>query len=322
MQLTEFHSGYRAYSLQALRQIDFSNMTDDFHFDTEIIIKLNHQGFKIHEVPIPTYYGDEICHVNGMKYAWDVGKAVTRYKKTRNSVAKHPEFREYFVHYPIKTSPHSSHEFVREAVGTGNDVLDVGCGEGFLAAQLHKAGNRVFGIDYLSWAKHADEFEGYAQADLDGGLRPYPEALAGRQFDRILLLDILEHLRHPERLLQDCLPLLKPNGQIIVSVPNVVNISVRLMILFGKFEYQERGILDRTHLRFYTRSTARRLVEDAKFELVRHRMTIIPAELALGLSPKNPIVRLTQALLIALTAILPGVFGYQSFLTARKPHPV
>ena len=51
-------------------------------------------------------------------------------------------------------------------------------------------------------------------------------------------------------------------------------------------------------------------------------MTIIPAELALGLSPKNPIVRLTQALLIALTAILPGVFGYQSFLTARKPHPV
>src|SRR5271169_5808242 len=53
LNLTEFHSGYRAYSLAALRKIDFTHMTDDFHFDTEIIIKLNHQGFTISEVPIP-----------------------------------------------------------------------------------------------------------------------------------------------------------------------------------------------------------------------------------------------------------------------------
>ena len=72
MHLTEFHSGYRAYSMDALKQIDFSKMTDDFHFDTEIIIKLQHQGFRIHEVPIPTYYGDELCYVNGLKYAVDV----------------------------------------------------------------------------------------------------------------------------------------------------------------------------------------------------------------------------------------------------------
>src|SRR5580700_996566 len=72
MHLTEFHSGYRAYNLDALRKIDFSKMTDEFHFDTEIIIKLNHQGYKIHEVPIPTYYGDELCYVDGLKYAKDV----------------------------------------------------------------------------------------------------------------------------------------------------------------------------------------------------------------------------------------------------------
>src|ERR1022692_2869932 len=112
LNLTEFHSGYRAYSLAALRKIDFSRMTDDFHFDTEIIIKLNHQGLKIAEVPIPTYYGTEICYVNGMKYARDVFRAVRRYKQTCRSVARYPEFAEYFVHYPIKRSKSSSHDFV------------------------------------------------------------------------------------------------------------------------------------------------------------------------------------------------------------------
>ncbi len=96
MNLTEFHSGYRAYSLEALRKLDLTRMTHDFHFDTEIIIKLHHQKYRISEVPIPTYYGDEICYVNGMKYAKDVFRAVRRYKQTRDSVACFPEFREYF----------------------------------------------------------------------------------------------------------------------------------------------------------------------------------------------------------------------------------
>jgi glycosyltransferase involved in cell wall biosynthesis len=96
MDLTEFHSGYRAYSLDALRTIELSAMTDDFHFDTEIIIKLHHQGYRIREVPIPTYYGDEICYVNGLKYALDVVQAVRRYKATTRSVRRFPEFAEYF----------------------------------------------------------------------------------------------------------------------------------------------------------------------------------------------------------------------------------
>src|SRR5579872_7081240 len=96
LNLTEFHSGYRAYNLHALRKIDFSHMTDDFHFDTEIIIKLHHQGFRISEVPIPTYYCEEICYVNGVKYARDVYQAVKRYKETTRSFRCHPEFKEYY----------------------------------------------------------------------------------------------------------------------------------------------------------------------------------------------------------------------------------
>ena len=102
MHLTEFHSGYRAYSVEALSRIKMQNMADAFHFDTEIIIKLNHQGFRIREVAIPTFYGDEICYVNGLKYASDIVNAVRRYRKTIRSLTRYPEFAEYFVQYPPK----------------------------------------------------------------------------------------------------------------------------------------------------------------------------------------------------------------------------
>jgi 2-polyprenyl-3-methyl-5-hydroxy-6-metoxy-1,4-benzoquinol methylase len=318
MRLTEFHSGYRAYSMHALKQIDFSKMTDDFHFDTEIIIKLHHQGLRIHEVPIPTYYGDEICYVNGFKYAADVARAVRRYNQTRRSVRRHPEFQEYFVHYPIKTSPHSSHEFVKQAVGQGHEVLDVGCGEGFFAGQLQEMGNKVTGIDLLPQAKCAASFENYIQADLEAGIDADMPALRGKTFDKVLLMDVMEHLRTPEKLLRDCRDLLKPNGSLIVSLPNVANISVRLLLLFGLFNYTERGILDRTHVRFFTRKTARRLLQENGYEIVEQKMTIMPLELLHNLHPDHILGRMAQRVTILCTALAPTLFGYQSFFIARK----
>src|ERR1041384_4057520 len=98
LHLTEFHSGYRAYNLHALARMDFSRMTNDFHFDTEIIIKLHHQRMNILEVPIPTYYGTELCRVDGLRYAKDVVRSVWRYKRTVRSARPAPEFAEYFVH--------------------------------------------------------------------------------------------------------------------------------------------------------------------------------------------------------------------------------
>ncbi len=67
--LSEFHSGYRAYSVAALRTIPLGNMTSNWHFDTQIILQFLKRGYRITEVPIPTYYGDEICRVNGVPYA-------------------------------------------------------------------------------------------------------------------------------------------------------------------------------------------------------------------------------------------------------------
>ncbi|MCB1031535.1 MAG: glycosyltransferase family 2 protein, partial [Acidimicrobiales bacterium] len=78
--LTEWHSGYRAYRVDSLAKLPFAGNSDDFDFDTEIIIQLHESGMKIDEIPIPTYYGDEICYVNGMGYARDVTRDVLRYR--------------------------------------------------------------------------------------------------------------------------------------------------------------------------------------------------------------------------------------------------
>lgn len=322
LRLTEFHSGYRAYNLHALQRINFSRMTDEFHFDTEIIIKLHHQGFRIKEIPIPTYYGDEICYVNGMKYAKDVFRAVYRYNQTKRSVAKFPEYDEYFVHYPIKHSTYSSHHFARAAVTSGEDVLDVGCGRGVLAEEIASRGNRVVGIDNIPPDLVSPALEQYLEIDLfKDGLNPNHPRLAGRRFDKILLLDIIEHLPDPASILRACQSLLRPGGQLIVSVPNVANISVRLMLLIGKFDYMERGILDRTHLRFFTRRTITEMLNAEGWSIIRHRMTVIPLEVIIGLSLSNPLMKLMHGALILTTRLLPGLFGYQSFIVAERKRP-
>ena len=317
MNLSEFHTGYRAYNLRALSKIDFSKMTDDFHFDTEIIIKLNHQHYKIKEVPIPTYYGTELQYLNGMTYAWNVFQSVRRYRKTAWASRCYPEYQEYFIHYPIKQSKYSSHYYAQQMVGRNYEVLDISCGEGFFATELAKQGNRVTGVDALPDISERAALCDYFSVDLNQGLDVVAERLQGKRFDRVLLLDILEHLYDPVRLLRQCHRLLQDDGQVIVSVPNVANFSVRLALLFGNFDYTDRGILDNTHVRWYTRKTARQMLVDAGYRIVAERLTVIPVALALGISPRGMLFNLINSTLGILTDMMPGLFGYQIMLVAR-----
>jgi len=317
MRLTEFHSGYRAYNLHALRRIDFSHMTNDFHFDTEIIIKLNHQGYRIQEVPCPTFYGDEVCRVNGLKYAKDIVRAVRRYNRAKRSIERCPEFQEYFVLYPVKTTPRSSHDLARRAVGTGQKVLDVGCGDGNFSALLQKAGNSVIGIDKRDLTPAMEALDDYRRVDLDQAPVALPRDLRERKFDQILLLDVLQTLRNPETLLRECAPLLRSTGKVVVSVPNIANITVRTSLLFGAFPYRDRGILDRSHLRFFTARSARRMLEAAGYRVLTSKMTAMPVGLALGLDPNKTPGRTIHAFSVMLARTMPRLFGYQVFLTAQ-----
>ncbi len=321
MHLTEFHSGYRAYSLHALRQIEMARMTDDFHFDTEIIIKLHHQHFRIREVPIPTYYGREICYVNGFKYAADVLRAVYRYRRTIRSVKCYPEFEEYFVRYPLKLSKFSSHYYLQQWTGSNQEVLECGCGDGFLTARLAERGNRVVGIDLLPSPAFRTAFAAYIRADLSRGLGEALAQLGQKKFDKVLLGDVLEHLPEPERLLRDCRSVLKPHGQILVSVPNVANITVRLLLLFGRFEYGERGILDRGHLRFFTRRSARRLLEENGYTVTGEVSTVMPVELVLGWAADKQPMQVLNRLLAFCTRLAPTLLGYQHVFLAVPKSP-
>ena len=319
MNLSEFHSGYRAYSLDALREIECSQMTNDFHFDTEIIVKLHHQKYRIAEVPIPTYYGKEICRVNGLKYARDVVRAVYRYRATCRSLRRYPEFDEYFVQYTRKVMRYSSHHWAQVLVGRNREVLDVGSGQGLLARELSKNGNRVVGVDALSMVPPPIHFDEYHSLDLDADATELGRLLAGRKFDRILLLDVLEHLRSPDQLVRACLVLLRSDGQLIISLPNFANVSIRLMLLFGRFCYAERGILDRTHLRFFTFRSARKMLEDCGLDIVEVKATNIPLELLVPLDPAGGPMRTLNTVLRIATCVFPNLLGYQAVFVAR-PH--
>ena len=213
---------------------------------------------------------------------------------------------------------HSSHYYARHFVGGHQEVFDIGCGKGFFAAELKRSDNRVVGVDTLPQSPESEVLEEYISADLNADQVRILERLRGRRFDRVLLLDVLEHLARPESLLITARRALKENGCLVVSLPNIANVTERLMLLVGRFDYADRGIMDRSHLRFFTRKTARQLLEEINYEILQEKMTVMPMELILGLSPANFLMRAINGFLAVLTALFPGLLGYQIMFLARS----
>lgn len=91
-QMSEMHSGYRSYRVSALRKIPFNYNSQGFDFDADIIVQFHAAGFKIKEIPIPTYYGDEVCRVNGVAYAWNCIKTLIKYRLMNYEIFYDPKF--------------------------------------------------------------------------------------------------------------------------------------------------------------------------------------------------------------------------------------
>ncbi|MBK7865284.1 MAG: glycosyltransferase family 2 protein [Archangiaceae bacterium] len=145
--LSEFHSGYRIYSTAALKRVNFTLNSNDFHFDTEIIIQMLNAKQRIVELPIPTYYGDEISRVNGMKYAKDVMIATSKNVAHRAGILWQRRFEPKEVageaanaHYDLKLGYTSSHQLALDAVPEGASVIDIGSGPGGIARELVNKG--------------------------------------------------------------------------------------------------------------------------------------------------------------------------------------
>jgi len=310
---SEFHSGYRIYSVRALAGIPFGKNTNDFHFDTEIIIQLLRAGLRIQEVPIPTYYGDEICRVNGMKYAWDVVRttALSRAQDLGILYERKYDLALPGQQYLPKWGFESPHELAVQRIPSGSKVADIGCASGYVARALFDKGCDVTGIDQYRPPAEA-HVANFIQADLNSGEVPVD---AGA-FDFVLLLDVIEHLRSPEEFVEALRSSQRQTKdvRVIVSTGNVAFFITRFMLLSGFFHYGARGILDLTHTRLFTFATLRKLFEQANYQIEEVRGIPAPFPLALG---DTALARLLVGLNRFLIKISRSLFSYQIFMVAR-----
>lgn len=176
---------------------------------------------------------------------------------------------EAVLPYQLSVEPTGTHMLLVGSVSAGSKVLDVGCATGYLGQWLRdKKQVQVWGIEPSADAAHVAQLQGYEEVFI-GGIEAVLESgvLTGRKFDHILLGDVLEHLIDPVMVLQQLSQYLVPGGTCIISVPNVAHYSVRVNLLLGRWNMTETGILDRTHLHFYTRKTILEMVRSAGLEV-------------------------------------------------------
>jgi len=316
--LSEWHSGYRLYSTDALRRIPFHLNSNGFHFDTEIIIQLLVSQSRITEIPIPTYYGDEISRVNGIRYAKDVVMACLKARAQEWSLFYDrkfdclPEWQR--SPYRPKLDFESTHTLARDHIQPGSRVLDIGCAGGYLGETLRRRGCHTTGIDASPLGEES-ALDAFHRHDLNQ--RPFPLDL--ENFDYAIMLDVIEHLASPEAFVDDFIAAASRNQrlQFIVSTGNVAFIIVRLMLLAGQFNYGKRGILDLTHTRLFTFATFRRLFEQSGFDVLEMRGVPAPIPLVVGNGIVGRLLMFINKLLIEISRSL---FAYQIFAIVR-PRP-
>lgn len=219
--------------------------------------------------------------------------------------------------YQLKADPHSSHAVILRRLGDGRGrrALDVGAADGFLADLLTRQGWQVTALerDPAQAAKARGRCHEVIVADLDEAA----PRLEG-SFDAIVYGDVLEHLSDPLPVLVTLNRSLAPGGRVIVSVPNVAHLWVRLSLLLGRWEYADRGILDRTHVRFFTRRSFVRFLGDAGLAI--EELVATPAPLPLVVPPRlhGGVLDAVHGLSARAARLWKGGLGYQLVAVCRR----
>ena len=313
--LSEFHSGYRLYSVAALKKLPFERNANDFHFDTDIIIQLHFAGMRIVELPIPTFYGDEICRVNGIKYAWDCCKAVVRAKLHSKNLLYDRKYDVGPVEetYDLKLGYDSSHERAIKSVKPGARVLDIGCGRGYVAELMAEKAAHVTGLDQYSPDKGGKPNVDYRKWDIEA--EPVPVDISG--YDQIFMLDVIEHLKDPEvfmEMLREKAVHKRP--EIILTTANIAFFVTRMMLFFGQFNYGRKGILDRTHTRLFTWNSLRELFEQTGYNVLEMRGIPAPFPKVVGNGVIGKIVMAINGFFVWLWGFR-SLFSYQIYVRAQ-----
>ncbi len=207
--------------------------------------------------------------------------------------------------YTLNERGIGTHQIITRWVRPQSHVLDVGCASGYLMRLLRDTrGCTCVGIETGAAAAEAER-QGF---EVIEGLAPEAFGAAQRRgpYDHVVLADVLEHTPDPEPILRAVADLLAPDGSVIVSLPNIAYLRARLRVLRGDWSYDDSGIFDRTHLRFFTVATARQLLQQSGLDL-RGEAFVGPLTYRMG-EPGVALTRLRPQVL-ANQLVLEGQFG-------------
>ena len=195
-------------------------------------------------------------------------------------------------------------------------VLDVGCSKGFIAKSLKGNNFEFYGIEYNKEdAKEAKKYYKEIKiADLDKQKPDY----SNNSFDIVIMADIIEHLKDSSGTVKYFAKFLKKDGLMVISTANVANIYVRLKLLMGNFDYEERGIMDKTHLRFFTLKTFKKLAKEANLNIIKEDFTPIPLPMVHKSFREGRMLNPIHKLNYAAIKIMPRLLSFQLILYCRK----
>lgn len=312
--LSEFHSGYRAYRTNALKEVPFVHNSDDFHFDTEIIIQLLALKKKVLEVPIPTFYGKEKCNVKGLRYAKNCVKSVIKYRLVQVGLFYEPNFDFRLFegdNYYFKSSPRSLHQhMIKRVWDHDSEICELGANRGELSARLAEKVRKVTAVDKI-FPHKAGKAEPL-QFNLD---EDFVKILGKEKYDAVIALDLIEHLDDPAESLGKIFRMIKPGGRLFASTANVGYIITRMSLFVGHFNYGKRGILDLTHKRLFTIYSFQKLLVQNGF-LIKEAKFFGPP--IVDLISKNTFCRCSEAISHFLAGILPSLFAYNFLIVAQR----
>lgn len=321
--MSEFHSGYRGYSTRFLRRIPLWENSDEWHFDSQILFQAKAARAKIVEIPIPTHYGDEVCHVNGISYGLHCLKSAAAFALHRAGLVNLPRYDLRPARlaenrrFGERWSDHSI--IIRKLLAggvAGKRVLDVGFGCAALASRLEEAGADLDGVD-INPAAIAENGHLYRRT-WHGDANRIDEMPFDGKYDIILLSDLLQYIVDPGDLLSRLKKRLVKGGMLVVSVPNIANANVRIGLLFGRFRPRLRGILDERALHFYERHTFKRLLRRAGWRLLNTAVSGVPLVRTVPMLALRPF-RAMSWIGRGITVCLPGLFA--SYLIAFCTNP-
>lgn len=217
--------------------------------------------------------------------------------------------------YPRKWGTRSSHHLVLSLIGAGEGrrAIDIGCAQGHLLGELVLRGWECMGVDADASDVATCIARGLNAVELD--FSTYTSTSLG-SFDLVVLADVLEHLPDPLRAMRNVHSLLNPGARVVISVPNVAHVSVRAQLLFGRFQYSPRGILDSTHLRFFTRRSVKELLKNSGFTIDTTTASSVPLEIVWPALTRSRFGLIILALNDRLPGLWSGGFAYQNIVVA------